>query len=760
MGNVMKGKLPERRTMKEKKRILSLLLSLLLITALLLTPAGAHGFDTELLSVTQSTITDDYLGPVTPKDVIYQIITDRFYDGDPTNNIPAGFDPDLFDGTGTDIRLYQGGDWQGIIDKIPYLKSMGITAVWISAPYANRDQATHDGWTSYHGYHARNYFTTNKHFGTMAEFDELQQELTDAGIKLVIDFVTNHSSDSRYDGKIYEPDRNSAGEFVFDAAGEPVDYNNDGTTENLVADPNNDTNGWFHHLGDRGTDNSTFGYRFKELAYLADYSQENAAVAEYMEDALIFWAEKGISGIRHDATLHMNPAFVKNAKDAVDSENAPITHFGEFFIGRPDSKYSEYASFPDRTGVTNLDFEFYNSVNQTFGNFSQSMTDFANMLEYTDDDYTYENQFVTFIDNHDVTRFRYVQSNDKPFHAAIAALLTCRGTPNIYYGTEQYLSAPDSGAGRIYMGAVSDFESTTATQLIKALSDLRQENDALAYGTTDILYSSNDVVVYSRQFYSKQVIVAINRQPDQSFTVPALNTTLPNGTYNDVLNGLLYGESATVSSGSLQSFTLGGGEVCVWSYNPDLGTDTPRIGNVISTMGRAGNTVYIYGTGLGGTPTVKFGDATATVVSASDEMIEAIVPANAAVGENTITVTKGSSVSNGFTYTVLSGDPNQVIFHVNANTNYGETIHVVGSIPELGSWDTDKCTEAMMCPNYPEWFLHVSVPADTTFSFKFIKKDANGNVTWESCENRVITSSSSPAGTIDTPVYTWGVNYT
>ena len=79
------------------------------------------------------------------------------------------------------------------------------------------------------------------------------------------------------------------------------------------------------------------------------------------------------------------------------------------------------------------------------------MADFANMLEYTDDDYTYENQFVTFIDNHDVTRFRYVQSNDKPFHAAIAALLTCRGTPNIYYGTEQYLSAPDSGAGRIYM---------------------------------------------------------------------------------------------------------------------------------------------------------------------------------------------------------------------------------------------------------------------------------------------------------------------
>ena len=88
------------------------------------------------------------------------------------------------------------------------------------------------------------------------------------------------------------------------------------------------------------------------------------------------------------------------------------------------------------------------------------------------------------------------------------------------------------------MGAVSDFKPTTATAIIKKLSDLWQENNALAYGTTEILYSSNDVVVYKRQFYDKQVITAINRQPDRSFTVPALNTTLPDGIYEDVLEGL------------------------------------------------------------------------------------------------------------------------------------------------------------------------------------------------------------------------------
>lgn len=64
------------------------------------------------------------LGPVTSKDVVYQIITDRFYDGDPSNNVPEGFDSTLYDGTGDDLKLYQGGDWAGIIDKIPYLRNL------------------------------------------------------------------------------------------------------------------------------------------------------------------------------------------------------------------------------------------------------------------------------------------------------------------------------------------------------------------------------------------------------------------------------------------------------------------------------------------------------------------------------------------------------------------------------------------------------------------------------------------------------------
>jgi glycosidase len=746
---------------------------ILAILALVVLALSAAGGRTGRADATTST---GAIGPVTPKDVVYQIITDRFVNGDTTNDKPAGFDPTLFDGTGSDLKLYQGGDWQGIINKITYLKNMGITAVWISAPYENRDTEIDDfhpggptdRWTSFHGYHVRNYFATNKHFGLLAQFKSLRDALHAQGMKLIIDFVTNHTS--RYqnptngfapeDGKLYEPDK-SGGNYCFNAGGDPFDCNGDGKVENLIADPNNgNVGGWFHDLGDRGSDTSRFGYRHKDLGSLGDFSQENQNVVAHLESAALYWKALGIDGFRHDATLHMNPAFAEDLKDAIDSAaGGPVGHFGEFFIGRPDPKYDEYRSFPDRTGINNLDFEYYRASTNAFGNFSEDMNAFGSMLTQTSNDYIYENQAVTFLDNHDVTRFRFIQPNDKPYHAALATLLTARGTPNIYYGTEQYVSSADGSdvAGRVFLqvAAPGFSQTTTAYKTIQSLSALRQSNDALAYGQTSVLYSNSDTLVFSRKFYDKEVIVAVNRQPTNSFTIPALSTTLPNGSYTDTLNGLLFGASETVSGGQLQSFTLSPGEVDVWSYNPSLGTTIPRIGDVESTMGRVGNTVYIRGTGLASPTSVKFGTTTATVVSSSDTLIETTVPAGVTPGVLDITVVKGANTSNTFRYNVLSGDQVQVIFHVNATTVSGQNIYVSGNIAELGNWDTTKTPEAFLNPNYPDWFLPVSVPKGTTIQFKFIKKDGAGNVIWEGGVNRSFTSSSTSTGTSDTPNYTW-----
>jgi hypothetical protein len=456
----------------------------------------------------------------------------------------------------------------------------------------------------------------------------------------------------------------------------------------------------------------------------------------------------------------MNPAYVKGMRDAVDSSaGGPVTHFGEFFIGRPDPKYDEYRTFPNRTGVNDLDFEYFRTATDAFGNFSETMVDFGNMLLQTQSDYSYSNQAVPFLDNHDVTRFRNIQPNDKPYHAALATLLTSRGIPAIYYGTEQYVTGvdnSDTGGRRYFQTTTTADETTTAFKIVAALSALRQANDAISFGTTSVLYSATDVLVFQRQFYDKQVVVATNRHPVNSYTVPAINTALPAGAYPDALNGLLSCGSATVTTvggqNQISSFTLSGGQTCVWSYNPSLGTTLPRIGDMMPTTGRAGNTAYIYGRGLGGAVSVQFGANAATVVSSSDSQITLTVPAGV-TGLTNVTVSKGGSTSNGFTYNVLSGDQNQVIFHANVTTNPGENIYIVGDIAELGGWDTNKCTEAMLNPNYPDWFLPVSVPVNTAFQFKFIKKDASGNVTWETGGNRSYTSASGSSATVDTTTY-------
>jgi cyclomaltodextrin glucanotransferase len=711
------------------------------------------------------------LGPVTGKDVVYQILTDRFFNGDSTNNIPSGSPSSIFDGTGADLKLYQGGDWQGLVDKIPYLKNMGVTAVWISAPYANRDEPIIDyqsgggtlTWSSYHGYHASNYFRTNAHFGDMKDFTDMVDAFHAQGIKVVIDFVSNHTSRwqnptngfSAENGKLFEPDRNSNGDFVFDANGNPVDLNSDGSSDNLIADPNGATNpGWFHNIGDRGSDSSRYGFRYKDLGSLADFTHELPAVAKHLEEAAIFWKGKGIDGFRHDATLHMNPAFAKSFRDAIDSASGgAVTHFGEFFIGKPDPKYGEYTSFPDRTGINNLDFEYFRTLTNVIGNGSEDMNALANFYSYTDNDYEYENQTVTFIDNHDVSRFLRVNSDTRSLDVALAITLVSRGIPNIYYGTEQYVNGADASenGGRVFMETDTTFDQTTrAYKIIQKLSALRKTNDAVAYGQTSVLYSTADVLVMSRKFYNKEVIIAVNRSPFNSYTVPAISTTLPAGTYGDKLTGELGGANATVSSGQISSFTLSQQEVAVWSYDPNLGSN-PRIGDMQATVGRSGNNVSIFGTGLDGAITAKFGTTSATVASNNYNSAIVTVPA-ASAGVATVTVTKGANTSNGFTFNILSNDQNMMIFHAVAYTSPGQNVYVVGNVPELGNWDPTKAVDAFHNPNASEWwkwFLPVSVPAGTSIQYKFILKDGSGNVTWESGSNRTSSSSSDPSGVVD-----------
>src|SRR4051812_4704034 len=114
-------------------------------------------------------------------EVIYQLLVDRFADGDLSNDFmvnPSG------------LGRFQGGDWQGVIDHIPYLKSLGVTAIWISPVVRNVD--TDANFDSYHGYWAQDLTHTNPHFGSLADLRRMVQALHGNGFKVILDIVTNH----------------------------------------------------------------------------------------------------------------------------------------------------------------------------------------------------------------------------------------------------------------------------------------------------------------------------------------------------------------------------------------------------------------------------------------------------------------------------------------------------------------------------------------------------------------------------------------
>lgn len=136
-------------------------------------------------------------------DVIYQIITDRFSDGDESNN-PKG---EIFDKANP--RKYHGGDWRGVINKVKdgYLKNLGITAIWVSSPVENITTIDPtNGSAAYHGYWAKDFFKTNSSFGTIEDFKEMIKVAHDNGIKVVIDFAPNHTSTAEYNGLKFPED--------------------------------------------------------------------------------------------------------------------------------------------------------------------------------------------------------------------------------------------------------------------------------------------------------------------------------------------------------------------------------------------------------------------------------------------------------------------------------------------------------------------------------------------------------------------------
>lgn len=665
-------------------------------------------------------------------DVIYQVVTDRFVDGDSSNN-PTG---EIFD-TGN-MKKYHGGDWAGIEQKIEdgYLTGMGVTAIWISSPVENimvLDPS--NNCASYHGYWAKDFFQTNAAFGTEADFASLIETAHENGIKVVIDFAPNHTSTAEYTGYTFPEDGSL--------------YQN-GTQ---VGSFSNDTQGIFNH--ESWTDYSTYENGIYHSMYgLADLNQMNTTVDTYLKDAVDYWLDLGVDGLRVDAVKHMPMGWQTNWLNSIYEEHAVFV-FGEWYSGGTGND-SDMTNFANESGMSLLDFRFANAVRNALGNDSGTMEELYAVMEATAGDYDEVGDQVTFIDNHDMSRFMTLSDgNARDVENAYVLLMTSRGIPTIYYGSEQYATGSADPQNR---GDMTSFDtSSTAYRVISALSPLRKSNPAAAYGTTQERWMNDDVLIYERQFGNSVIVTAVNRNQSQSYAISGLYSSLPAGAYEDVMDGLLGGNSICVDdTGYVTDFTLQAGASAVWQYTAESETEVV-VGNVDPGMGIAGNEVTITGRGFGETAgSVAFGNETASVVDWSANRITVTVPGVAA-GEYTVTVTNAAGTSSG-TYdgfSVLTGEQTAVRFKVNhAETDYGTNVYLVGSVYELGSWDTANAVGPLFnatesIASYPTWFYDVSVPAGTTIEFKFVKIDGDGNVTWESGSNHTYTVPSEGTGEIE-----------
>jgi len=208
----------------------------------------------------------------------------------------------------------------------------------------------------------------------------------------------------------------------------------------------------------------------------------------------------------------------------------------------------------------------------------------------------------------------------------MAFLLTCRGIPVILYGDEQYLHN-DTNHGndpynRVWMSSFST--ATTAYKLINKLATLRQNNDAIGYGSFKQRWINNDVYIYERQFFNDVVLIAINKNDTIGYAISGLLTALPAGAYSDYLGGLLGGFGLTVIADSngnrTNNFALPAHTVAVWQ---SVGIPrAPEVGSIGPTVGQAGMKVTIAGKGFGSSiGQVLFGTTAASIQSWSDTSV-------------------------------------------------------------------------------------------------------------------------------------------
>ncbi|MGG4552362.1 type I pullulanase [Paenibacillus humicus] len=479
---------------------------------------------------------------------IYFLLTDRFYNGDPSNDnpnhIPGSYDP-------AQPEAYHGGDIRGIIEKLDYLEKLGINTIWITPIVDNIDFDVRYGKDGpqfgYHGYWAKNFETMDEHLGDIDDFKELIDKAHDRGMKIMVDVVLNHAGYGMKQGD------QGAGVPGYPAA--------------------EDQERFAGMLRDGGTDTVR-----GELAGLPDFKTEEAEVRNKLIEWQVDWLSKArtdrgdtIDYFRVDTVKHVDETTWMAFKNELTKTKPDFKLIGEYFGASPGNTGGFLGN-----GMMDslLDFQFKDKARDFVNGQIDSVESY---LQLRNGLLTSDKTFGQFLSSHDESGFlsHYVDGDIGKLKVAAALQMTSKGQPVIYYGEE--LGQSGGTAGDMDLGEFNDNRDDMPwekidgldaaamdihTHYTKLLQIRAKHSKVFSKGTRAKLGGSDasGYVVFSRTLGEEAVIVGLNTRAEEAaaeFKVPFAAGTILTDEYSQakykVANG---GKVSVVIPGKDQGGTI------------------------------------------------------------------------------------------------------------------------------------------------------------------------------------------------------------
>lgn len=438
-------------------------------------------------------------------DAIYLIMPDRFANGDETNDNLPGM---LQTVNRQEPFARHGGDLKGISNHLGYLADLGVTALWLN-PVLDNNQPKE----SYHGYAITDFYKVDPRFGNNAQYVQLVNDAHTRGIKVIMDMVFNHCGSEHWFIKDL-PTKDWIHQF---AEFTRSNYRLSTAVDPYVSQYDRDKMlmGWFDH-------------------HMPDINQHNPLMANYLIQNSLWWIEyAGLDGIRMDTHPYPYKDFMAQWASTVLAEYPNFNIVGEIWAGQVQYEAYWQQQSRNKDGYQgNLpsatDFTLSFALNAAFNEQDGWDTGLAKIYYALTEDmgYTHPYNNVTFLDNHDVTRFATSVGGDpSKMKMGIATLLTTRGTPQLFYGTEILMAGPGNNHG-VLRGDFPGGWKNDAVSVATNTGLTPDQQDVLAFTRTLLQWRKSKPVIHTGKlmhFIPEDGIYVYFRYTDHESVMVILN---------------------------------------------------------------------------------------------------------------------------------------------------------------------------------------------------------------------------------------------